>query len=820
MPDRIGGVFVGVSSQEDPRIATLRYAARDAQRLAAIFADAAEQRGSDPSLVRMLVNEQATNAAVVAALEQSVAVSAERPFDLFLVHLSCHGLPDGQVMLHDAVYDEAGHQALPLARINEILAGLRAGTLVFTLDICFGGTVVGLDGSANRDALQAMLEGLARENRAIAWAASADEPAHESHRTRHGYLTMGLLGSQVRAREAGRTEIPATTWLQEAMAVARDEALRLGKPQRPQMASRLGPDAVIPVPILGQRQSRLAQAEGVTAVSVDLVGLENYGFTPASIEAVRTRIAGSTGLNDLQLRAISPSGLLVGRDVLVRAPTSAGKTLVGELAILRTFHQGLKSVVLVPTRALSSEHARNFSDTYRQVGLHVIRSAGDSFDDDDLLLRGHFDVAVLTYEKFANLVYRNVGVLDGVRLVVLDEIQLIRDRARGRTAELLLALLQRRRQRGLAVQLVGLCGDFSDMGGLPEWLGAELVGSQVRPVPLRECVIGPAGRMSATWRDDRGQQEMPSGVPFDPGMDRRPHVVREGLAEALILRLVAEGKQVLVFRTSRPKVRKMAKQLAQAMAGEQDPTLVADFEQACERHERSRVTGLLQACLRRSVGFHSSQPDEHERAFLEKAFRERRLKVLVATTTLAAGVNLPAHAVVVVDHGFWNSRTGAEDAIETVEYRNMVGRAGRAGQGMATGDSYLVAGSGQEQVTLTQAYLGAGGTRLEAGLGSMSAEDRTLAAATVTGRGSLLDHVEVLNNTFWGYQHRHIPTWREQLRQETDDALERLTTLGLLTRVDGRNYVLTQAGAVCAVYGATVKSAERILTTLGTMICT
>src|SRR6266542_621789 len=127
MPGRIGGVFVGVSAQEDPRIMTLRYAARDAERLAAAFGDAAEQGGGDPARVVTLVNHAATVAAVIAAIEQGVAFSLVQPFDLFVVHLSCHGLPDGQVVLYDAVYDEAGHQTLPLARINEGLAALRAG---------------------------------------------------------------------------------------------------------------------------------------------------------------------------------------------------------------------------------------------------------------------------------------------------------------------------------------------------------------------------------------------------------------------------------------------------------------------------------------------------------------------------------------------------------------------------------------------------------------------------------------------------------------------------------------------------------------------
>ncbi len=818
MPMNIGGVFVGVSSQEDPRIPSLRYAARDAERLGAVFADAAEQNGGDPELIRILTNQGATTADLTAALEDSVALSRSQPFDLFVVHLSCHGLPDGQVVLYDGVYDEGGHRAFPLARVHEILAGLQTGTLVVTLDICFGGTALGLDGSANRDALQAMLEGLARKNGAIAWAAGADEPAHESHRKRHGYLTMGLLGSLERARESGRREVSAITWLDEAMAIARDEALQLGRPQTPRMASLLGPDAMIPVPALGPKQLRLVESEGITPVRADLGGLEQYGFPDSTVAAIRTKIQGSVGLNDLQLRAIAPAGLLVGRNILVRAPTSAGKTLVAELAVLRAFHQGLKSVMLVPTRALAAEHARILSQTYRGIGLRVIRSAGDASDDDDLLMRGHFDTAVLTYEKFGSLVYRDVSVLDGVRLVVLDEAQLIQDEGRGRTAELLLALLQRRKQRGLPIQLVALCGDFADLGGFPEWLVAELVAVQERPVPLHESIIAPDGSFTATWRDQRGVETGALDLRLQGGEQLRPHMARERLAELLVARLTAEGKQVLVFRSLRSKVRAMARRLAELLPEGDYAALVRRFEDACQHHEHSRITEVLRTCLSHGVGFHSSELEEHERAFLEAAFRDRQIRVLVSTTTLASGVNLPANAVVVIDHSFWRGPNVPEVPLGVADYRNMVGRAGRVGQGMDSGEAYLIAGTTSERTTLARTYLGGTGARLGAGLGSMGADDRTLAAATVVGRGSLLEYVGVLSNTFWGYQNRHDPAWRERLRQETDESLERLSVLGLLSRVESREYSLTQAGAACAIFGVAVVSAKRIIATVDEMI--
>lgn len=818
--DRIGGVFVGVGSQDDKRIEALKYAPRDAEWLWAIFADAAEAAGGQTDDLILLTNNDATTPRLFASLETAVQSSSNNPFDLFLIHLSCHGDHSGRVLLHDADKDADDLAAIALGKINELLADLRTGSLIMTLDICFAGTVLGFDGSGNREALLACLQGLEGDDRAVAWAAGPNEPAHESDRLRHGYLTMGLLRSLRRAREAGDDRLLTASWLHEAMETASDEARRLGQPQTPGSIIRQGIESYVPVPAVGARQRRIGMAEGVTPVAPDLGGLEKYGISEAAINAVRAKIDGSAGLNNLQLRAIAPAGLLAGQDIVVSAPTSAGKTLIAELAILRMYERHLKSVVLVPTRALAREHSSSFKRDYGHLGMQVIRSTGDAGDDDDLFLKGHFDVAVVTYEKFSGLIYRDVRLIDQVGLVVLDELQLIGDPQRGRVPELLIALLHRRRALGLNVQLVGLCGHFADLRGLEEWLAAESVGEGERPVPLQEAVVDPSGRMVTTLRDGSPTHESRlDALQVDlTGAGYRLYLHAERTAFAVTALLVAQGKQVLVFRTSRPKVRKAAVGLVHELGLGSDGDLLAAFDEACRFHEETRLSRVLRSCILGRVGFHSAELAEHERMFVENQFRHRRLNVVVATTTLAEGVNLPANAVVIADHEFWRGRDQAPDRLPPHQYRNMAGRAGRAGQGMESGESYLVAESPVQRREFMTRYLDEDGSILNAGLGGLAVADRALAAAAIVRQGGLMDLVNVLQETFWGYQNRQSTEWREQLRNDTEEALEQLLELGLLRNAKGSDYEITALGSTVALYGVCVETAQRVSVCVGAMV--
>ena len=446
---RVAGVFVGVSAQLDTGIRALGFGARDAVRLHAAFADSNELAGGHDGLLHLLVNEDATLGATRNAIEAVVRAAEDGSCEVVHVHFSCHGSPSGELILYDTMRRDIPGTSLPLNEISELLSHIRRVGVVVTLDSCFSGTVLGLPQSPNATAFKALMLNLSGDARAVVWAADAEELAYEAPALGNGYLSHGLLYTLERARDADQSTIATTVWLQGAIDRAQELLQRDGYPQNPGGHLRTRSGAMVPVPPLGSRQRQFAIDEGVRPVSEAVTSLDVYGFTTSDFDAIERRLGRGATLNELQREAISPGGVLAGNSVLVRAPTTAGKTLIGELAILRHWREGRKAIVLSPMRALVNEHAAAFGLAYRALGLRSVKSTGEHTDDDDLVLGNQFDVAFLTYEKFAAMLSLRPHFLDSVGVVVADEIQLITDAGRGGICELLLLRLRRRQRDGL-----------------------------------------------------------------------------------------------------------------------------------------------------------------------------------------------------------------------------------------------------------------------------------------------------------------------------------------------------------------------------------
>ena len=146
----------------------------------------------------------------------------------------------------------------------------------------------------------------------------------------------------------------------------------------------------------------------------------------------------STTLLPLQETAVKRYGLFDAGNLLIQAPTSSGKTFIGEMAAIQTALTGKKVVYLVPLKALAEEKYRDFKEKYEDYGLKVVVSTRDRREFDHDLERGEFSIAVVVYEKLAHLLVRRPERLEEIALVVADELELLSDPERGATVELLL----------------------------------------------------------------------------------------------------------------------------------------------------------------------------------------------------------------------------------------------------------------------------------------------------------------------------------------------------------------------------------------------
>jgi len=362
------------------------------------------------------------------------------------------------------------------------------------------------------------------------------------------------------------------------------------------------------------------------------------------IEALKKR--GITTLTPPQAEAVR-KGLLEGRSLVVVAPTASGKTLIGELALINTWLNGGKGVYVSPLKALAEEKHEEFR-FWSSLGVKVGITTGD-YDNPGEELR-KYDWIVATYERMDSIFRLKPSWLSEVRTVVIDELHMVGDEDRGPIVELLAvrSLLDN-------LQIVGLSATVGEPQILSEWLGSELVVSDWRPVKLIEGFY--LSRKNLIVFSDGRLEEVPR---------------KQTLPQHCYMKAVNENYQLLIFVQARKKAEELSSKLASLNLEEIPETkdLVRELESS--EAPRTEVESLSKMVLR-GLAYHHAGLSLASRKIIEKGFRNRILRAVVATPTLAAGINLPARRVVVYTRRF----EGFLKPITVAEFKQMAGRAGR-----------------------------------------------------------------------------------------------------------------------------------------------
>lgn len=183
-------------------------------------------------------------------------------------------------------------------------------------------------------------------------------------------------------------------------------------------------------------------------------------------------------LRPAQVKALK-AGVLDGKNLLVCTPTSSGKTLVAEFAMLDAILKGRgKALYIVPMRALASEKFKDFKNKYGNL-IKIALSMGDIDSADSYLI--DYDIIICTAEKLDSLIRHRAPWIKFISVVIIDEIHLINDPGRGPTVEILITLL---REILKNVQIIALSATIGNPQELASWLKAELVIDDWRPVKL------------------------------------------------------------------------------------------------------------------------------------------------------------------------------------------------------------------------------------------------------------------------------------------------------------------------------------------------
>lgn len=787
------GAFIGVDQHADPGIRDLVGAGRDARALWALFSDTIQGIRAE-----LLVDQHAS----VAAIRQAIAntLGAAGPDDTVIFAFAGHGTKDHRLVAHDTLRSALADSSLPMHELAAAFKTSRARAILCILDCCFSGGAparVLEDSPVARDESNP-LETLAGTGRILIAASNINERAYEHPTARHGLLTKALMD----VLRGSETTLSSGAAMDRVFDLVRAEAGRMGVTQTPVLLGHieggLHLPALHPGPLFA---AAFPEASGLR-IQRDIASLAAFRLPTAVLTQWQDRLR--SGLNDLQLEAVNDGRILDGASLLVVAPTSSGKTFIGEMAAVRAIVDQRKAIFLFPYRALVNEKFDQFRELYgERVGMRIIRCTGDYLDDTGALLRGKYDLALLTYEMFLNLGVSNPALLHAIGLVVLDEAQFITDPNRGISVELLLTYLLAARERGIEPQLIALSAVIGDINNFDAWLGCKQLVHLNRPVPLEEGVLDRTGALH--FLDPSGHVQSVQFLPPGTIRLRGDKPSAQDVLVPLVRQLVQQGEKVIIFRNQRGTAQGCARYLAKELG----LPPAADPLAALPQHDPSSTSALLRECLQGGTAFHNTNLTREERAVVERAFREPegKVHVLVATTTVAAGINTPADTVILAEQEF----IGEEGRPFTVaEYKNMAGRAGRLGY-KDKGRAIIVAESNHEARQLFDRYVQGQLEPLRSSFDATDLETWLVRLLAQVPRIPRAEVVRLLLNTFGGYlANRDHPGWRGIMAERLNDLLAHMIQLGLVEE-EGNEVQLTLLGRACGRSGLAFPSAMRLV---------
>ncbi|ORY14268.1 Sec63 Brl domain-domain-containing protein [Clohesyomyces aquaticus] len=349
-------------------------------------------------------------------------------------------------------------------------------------------------------------------------------------------------------------------------------------------------------------------------------------------------------------------------NVLLGSPTGSGKTVAAELAMWWAFREkpGSKIVYIAPMKALVRERVQDWGKRLAgPMGLKLVELTGDNTPDTRTIRDA--DVIITTPEKWDGISrsWQTRGYVRQVSLVIIDEIHLLGG-DRGPILEIIVSRMNyiASQSKG-SVRLLGMstaCANASDLGN---WLGVKEglfnFRHSVRPVPLEIFIDG--------FPEQRGF------CPLMQSMNRPTF---------LAIKSHSPEKPVIVFVASRRQTRLTARDLINFCGIEDNPRRFLHMPEDDLALNLSRVKDdALREALSFGIGLHHAGLVESDRQLSEELFANNKIQILVATSTLAWGVNLPAHLVVVKGTQFFDAKTEGYKDMDLTDVLQMLGRAGR-----------------------------------------------------------------------------------------------------------------------------------------------
>ena len=358
------------------------------------------------------------------------------------------------------------------------------------------------------------------------------------------------------------------------------------------------------------------------------------------------------------------------QNLLIGAPTGSGKTAIAELAILRLFSKTSegKIIYIAPLKSLSKERVKDWKEKFSFLKKNVIELTGDFTPDLEILMNS--DILITTPEKWdgisRNWLHRQY--VKKVNLIIIDEIHLL-GLERGPIIEVIVSRMRYMCHKlKTSVRFIGLSTALANSLDVAEWLGIDT--KYMRKAPPGLFNFRPAVR------------PCPVTVHIE-GFAEKKYCPRMGTMNQPCFNAIlnfSEKKPVLIFVSSRRQTRLTALDLIALSAnnniGIRNPFLNASTEEMNKILECVQDDNLKNSLIF-GIGLHHAGLVESDRKIVENLFFNQKIMILIATATLAWGVNFPAHLVIIKGTEYRDPKTCQYVDMPITDILQMIGRAGR-----------------------------------------------------------------------------------------------------------------------------------------------
>ena len=351
-------------------------------------------------------------------------------------------------------------------------------------------------------------------------------------------------------------------------------------------------------------------------------------------------------------------------NMFVGSPTGSGKTVVAELAMWHAFRAfpGSKIVYIAPMKALVRERVDDWRRRVTPVtGDRVVELTGDSLPDPQDIRDA--TIVITTPEKFDGISrnWQTRKFVQDVSLIIMDEIHLLAS-DRGPILEMIVSRMNYiASQTNQPVRLLGMSTAVANAYDMASWLGIKKNGlynfpSSVRPVPLKMYIDG-----------------------FQDNLAFCPLMKTMNKPAFMAIKQHSPDKPALIFVASRRQTRLTALDLIHLCGMEDNPRRFLNIDDENElQYYLSQVTDeTLKLSLQFGIGLHHAGLVEKDRTISHELFQKNKIQILVATSTLAWGVNLPAHLVIIKGTQFFDAKIEGYRDMDLTDILQMMGRAGR-----------------------------------------------------------------------------------------------------------------------------------------------